>query len=199
MVQGNSARRKELAANRRQDQKEEKSRKKGGAARATPVEARARLLDWAGSDKCLMLAWTEDATGEKNVCQSYFRTGSCPRKRCRLSHDDTISFRLTGVPGDFDESVVAEHLPPMVSAQLEMVAAGGKLSYDKNLRTQRREKNTLLFVEYKGELVYDAENPVVFQSWAEATSGAHKAADAAVPVDVPAAKAPLSENEDKPK
>ena len=52
--------------------------------------------------------------------------------------------------------------------RLERVAAGGKLSYDPNLRTQRRGKSALLFVEYRGELVYDAYNPSVFQIWAEA-------------------------------
>ena len=44
MVRGNSARRKELAARRRQDRKDEIARKRAGTARATPVEARARIL-----------------------------------------------------------------------------------------------------------------------------------------------------------
>ena len=45
MVQGNSDRRKELAVGRRKDRKAEKARKEAGTVKATPSEARSRLLD----------------------------------------------------------------------------------------------------------------------------------------------------------
>jgi len=46
----------------------------------------------------------------------------------------------------------------------------GQLAYDANLRTQRGDKSPLQSIEYKGELVFDAENSVVFENWAKATT-----------------------------
>ena len=240
MVQGNSARRKELAQGRRQDRKKEIARKKAGARCATPIEARARLLHFAnmnGATDDELRAWVSvecssaEQSGRKDVCDAFWRTGSCSRKRCRYDHSESIAF-LTGVP----ESSVAEvevvdavkengeekkaeeqeeemavrgrkkrggggkrrskkHssassssnsskqsgngcdcLPAMVCKPLSSVQAGGHLAYDTNLRTQRRTKSTLQFVEFRGALVFDAYCPGVFASFAAAATSATKAA-----------------------
>ena len=237
MVQGNSARRKELAQGRRQDRKKEIARKKAGARCATPIEARARLLHFAnmnGATDDELRAWVSvECSSEKDVCDAFWRTGSCSRKRCRYDHSESIAF-LTGVP----ESSVAEvevvgavkengeekkaeeqedemavrgrkkrggggkrrskkHssassssnsskqsgngcdcLPAMVCKPLSSVQAGGHLAYDTNLRTQRRTKSTLQFVEFRGALVFDAYCPGVFASFAAAATSATKAAAA---------------------
>ena len=227
MVQGNSARRKELAAGRRQDRKDEIVRKTQGAFRATPTEARARLLHYAGrlesstgSSTDLMVAFVakslvaDSNSTEKDVCQSWFRTGSCPRKRCCLSHDATIS-HLVGVPEIAGESslpssdaapdeggrggkgsrkgnkgkkgskkksstttTTIQALPPMDCVPLSEVNAGGKLSYDKKLRTQRRQKSNLMFVAFGNELVFDSLNPYVFARWSDAVKEASSVAAA---------------------
>ena len=105
MVKGNFERRKELAARRKADKKAEAERKSQGALRATPVEVRARLLHDAQlqgvSDEELQ-AWVvapppEDGTSRKGLCDDWWRTGFCSQRRCRLSHEDTIS-HLRGVP-----------------------------------------------------------------------------------------------------
>lgn len=166
MVQGNSARRKELAAGRRQDRKDEIERKKGGAARVTPVEARARLLDFGAKNntKSSIIAWYVDPSVEKAPawCAVHFRDGACPRgKRCKLSHQDSIA-HLAACP----LAAFAESLPALVRGQLEDVQAGGQLVYNSKIRTQRREKSTLYFVEYNNALVFDFENPHCFEEWA---------------------------------
>ena len=165
MVQGNSARRKELAAGRRQDCKDEIERKKAGAARVTPAEARARLLDFGtkNSTKSSMIAWsvTPSSSSASCWCAAYFRDGSCPRgKRCKLNHEESIAHLAC------PSAVFAETLPALVRGQLEAVQAGGKLVYNSKLRTQRREKSSLYFVEYNNALVFDAENPHCFEQWA---------------------------------
>ena len=52
------------------------------------------------------------------------------------------------------------------------------MAYDTNLRTQRRTKSTLQFVEFRGALVFDAYCPGVFASFAAAATSATKAAAA---------------------
>jgi len=165
MVQGNSARRKELAVGRRQDRKDEIERKKSGAAMVTPAEARARLLDFGtkNSTKSSMIAWsvTPSSSQAPFWCAAYFRDGECPRgKRCKLSHEESIAHLACPL------AAFAENLPALVRGQLEAVQAGGKLVYNSKLRTQRREKSSLYFVEYNNTLVFDAENPHCFEQWA---------------------------------
>ena len=193
MVQGNSARRKELAAGRRQDRKDEISRKASGARFATPLEVRARLLHYAGQNKREALVGfveSPDACQKKKVCDQWWRTGCCSKKRCKLSHRHTIC-HLEHVPdkgrdgaaegtgkkkknskskrkknrGETKEQNNRESLPAMIRMPLEQIKAGGKLSYDKKLRTQRRQKSSLLFVAFENELVFDAFNPTVFVRW----------------------------------
>jgi len=169
MVQGNSARRKELAAGRRQDRKDEIERKKAGISRVTPVEARARLLDFGAknSKKSSMRAWSVSPSENKAPawCAEYFRCGSCPRgKRCKLSHEESIAHLSQPAEGGCAE--FAESLPALIVGQLEQVQVGGKLKYDSKLRTQRREKSSLYFVELDNVLVFDAENPHCFEQWA---------------------------------
>ena len=104
MVKGNFERRKELAEKRKEDRKAEVERKKAGAALATPVEVRGRLLHdakVAGATDDL-LAWvaapaSDDDQTRKDVCDSWWRTGFCALKRCRLSHEESIC-HLRGVP-----------------------------------------------------------------------------------------------------
>ena len=48
---------------------------------------------------------------------------------------------------------------------LAEVEVGGHLRYDRNLRSQRREKSSLLFVAFCGRLVFDFSNPAVFASY----------------------------------
>lgn len=90
MVKGNSARRKELAARRRQDRKDEISRKKAGPSCATPIEARARILEWCSRSEANAIAWVAVETG-KDVCEEFWRNGECRSKRCRLSHENSLS------------------------------------------------------------------------------------------------------------
>ena len=67
--------------------------------------------------------------------------------------------------GETKEQNNRESLPAMIRMPLEQIKAGGKLSYDKKLRTQRRQKSSLLFVAFENELVFDAFNPTVFVRW----------------------------------
>lgn len=57
-------------------------------------------------------------------------------------------------------------LPAMDCVPLKTVDAGGQLEYDRNLRTQRRKKSPLLFIAFRGELVFDKFNPEVFARYA---------------------------------
>ena len=57
-------------------------------------------------------------------------------------------------------------LPAMDCAPLKTVDAGGQLEYDRSIRTQRRQESPLLFIAFRGELVYDKFNPEVFASYA---------------------------------
>ena len=107
---------------------------------------------------------------KKKVCDQWWRTGCCSKKRCKLSHRHTIC-HLEHVPdkgrdgaaegtgkkkknskskrkknrGETKEQNNRESLPAMIRMPLEQIKAGGKLSYDKKLRTQRRQKSSLLF------------------------------------------------------
>lgn len=199
MVRGNAARRKELAAMRRQDRKDEVARKKGGASRATPIEARARILAFCAeaqrrgrqdgsSGGQNARAWVVAKDGGKDICEAWWRHGECGSKRCRLSHETTLA-HLTGMPdGSAAEGGAAigavrgskkrggrrqrdnAALPPMLCVPLSDVHAGGKLRYDAKVRTQRREKSDLLFVEVSGALVFDKFNPSVFAQWAASST-----------------------------
>ena len=93
MVAGNAARRKELAQRRKEDRKQEVERRRGGLARASPVEARAYLLQTAKSSNnaSQLLAYAVDDRTGKAICEPWFRVGTCRRKRCRYSHSLTIS------------------------------------------------------------------------------------------------------------
>ena len=73
MVQGNSARRKELAVARRQDRKNEVARKKAGASKATPVEARARILHHVSLSKedTSAIAWCSIEQGKIFVTHGF--------------------------------------------------------------------------------------------------------------------------------
>jgi hypothetical protein len=95
MVKGNAQRRIELAERRKAESAEEKERRAAGALFATPAEARARLLHDARGAEGRLLAWVT-AEGP-SLCESWFRTGACPLRRCRHAHTDTISL-LRGVP-----------------------------------------------------------------------------------------------------
>jgi hypothetical protein len=195
MVRGNAARRKELAALRRQDRKDEVARKKGGASRATPIEARARILAFCAEarrrgQEDSARAWVVAKDGsKKDVCEAWWRHGECESKRCRLSHESTLA-HLAGMPLGSAVGGAAsdggsggkkksgrrqkDHaaLPPMVCVPLAEVQAGGKLRYDAKVRTQRRQKSDLLFVEVCGALVFDKFNSSVFALWAAATTTA---------------------------
>ena len=63
-------------------------------------------------------------------------------------------------------------LPAMDCVPLKSADAGGQLAYDRTLRTQRRKESTLLFVAWRGELVFDAANPSVFARYAGAAPAA---------------------------
>lgn len=169
MVQGNSARRKELAAGRRQDRKDEIERKKAGVARATPAEARARLLDYSArrDARGSMIAWSAApaSRGAPAWCAAFVRDGACPRgRRCKLRHATSLAHlaRPATRPAAF-----AEALPALARARLEAAPAGGKLVYDGKIRSARREASPLYFVECEGALVFDAEDPRCFALWAE--------------------------------
>lgn len=95
MVKGNAQRRVELAERRKLEGVEEKERRLAGPAAATPAEVRARLLSDARGAEAGLVAWV--VTEGKLFCETFFRTGACPLKRCKCAHDATIA-HLTGVP-----------------------------------------------------------------------------------------------------
>ena len=168
-IAGNGARRKELALGRRLDRKAEKERKKSGPLRATPGEARSRLLDYSKKMGVCMRAWVEDQIAGKNakrLCGLYFRGGECPQKKCKFSHDAGLAKPLLAAANQGGCSL-SPSLPPMVLMDLHEVDAGGKLAYDKTVRTQRRTKSLLCFVELEEECVFDFENPTVFSEFVE--------------------------------
>jgi len=159
MVQGNSARRKELAAGRRQDRKDEIERKKAGVTRATPAEARARLLDYSArrDARGSMIAWSAApaSRGAPAWCAAFVRDGACPRgRRCKLRHATSLAHLARPAPR---HAAFAEALPALARARLEAAPAGGKLVYDGKIRSARREASPLYFVECEGALVFDAE------------------------------------------
>jgi hypothetical protein len=98
MVKGNKERRQELARRRNDEKAAEVERRKLGPAFATPAEARARLLSDArgGAAEAELVGWIVSPGGREG-CESWFRTGACPHRRCRFSHDASIS-HLAGVP-----------------------------------------------------------------------------------------------------
>lgn len=102
MVKGNYERRKELAERRKQDRVDEKQRRTAGPISATPTEVRARLLsdaqkDENGDGESELVAWVVIGGATKLFCEDYFRTGSCPTKRCKFCHDVSIA-HLQGLP-----------------------------------------------------------------------------------------------------
>lgn len=183
MVKGNQDRRKELAQRQRDDKRGEIERKKGGPELATPSEVRARLLSdlkLTGASDGTLWGWClpKPAPGEsisKSLCASWFRTGSCTFKRCRFSHEHSIS-HLSGVPAapekaadgdDADPKGGSLALPPLECRFLRDCDPGGELVYDRTLRTHVRMPHTLLFIQSGEQLVYDFEHPHVFASYAE--------------------------------
>lgn len=108
----------------------------------------------------MLFAWTTADSG-RDWCASYFRSGVCDHKRCRFFHTDS------GLTRSIVSDTQSESLPPLQKVPLETIKPGGKLVYDRNLRTQRREKSCMYFVEYGEELVYDFEDEGVFERWVE--------------------------------
>ncbi|GMH52602.1 hypothetical protein TrLO_g10368 [Triparma laevis f. longispina] len=108
----------------------------------------------------MLFAWTIADSG-RDWCASYFRSGVCDHKRCRFFHTDS------GLTRSIVSDTQSESLPPLQKVPLETIKPGGKLVYDRNLRTQRREKSCMYFVEYGEELVYDFEDEGVFERWVE--------------------------------
>lgn len=202
MVKGNRDRRKALGMRRKEDKLAESSRKRlGGAMMATPAEARARLLSdtrcggrdstSGGMGEEALRAWATKPEGGKDVCEHWWRSGQCPLRRCKYAHQDSIA-HLSGVP-DVDETGGGDDgsrissvssagtttsprgvLPALVEMPLRAVKAGGKLQYDRNLRTHVRQDSTLLFVAMGQELVFDAFNPGVFAAYVAKRANAAK-------------------------
>ena len=98
-----------------------------------------------------LTAWVSapDPRG-REVCALHFRIGECRSKRCKYSHAVCLS-APSPPPGG------RQSLPSLSRVDLAAVDPGGELVYDKNLRTQRRAKSRLLYVEFEGALVYDFE------------------------------------------
>lgn len=94
-MKGNAQRRIELAERRKAESIEEKERRAAGVLFATPAESRARLLHDARGAESRLFAWV--ITDGPSLCESWFRTGACPLRRCRHAHTDTIA-ALQGVP-----------------------------------------------------------------------------------------------------
>eukprot|EP00729_Bicosta_minor_P008653 gene8654-31633_t len=180
MVKGNAERRKELSKLRRDGKKAEGERRKGGASKATPGEARARLLSDAmrvkGTENGL-IGWTMvDAAGEgdsvqnarsnaeavKLMCASHFRTGYCELRRCKHEHTESIS-HLKGVPPPVGDG--SEGFAPIAQKPLKQCSAGGREVYDYVLRRGIFQSSPIRFVEWNNELVFDAEYPEVFAAY----------------------------------
>jgi hypothetical protein len=224
MVKGNAVRRKELAQRRKDDKKEEIERKQAGPKRAIPAEARSRLLsdarlaELAGHPMPPLTAWvisSEKADGtaaDKDVCESWLRTGSCALRRCKASHEMTVS-HLQGVPStagstdDEEEEGEEEeeegrggsgggsslHLPALETRDLRLVDPGGMLAYDRTLRTHIRGSNRLIFVASGDVLVFDHANGKVFAAYVERQQAAAEAvAAAAMAAAVAAGEAQLA-------
>jgi hypothetical protein len=143
MVKGNAERRKMLAERRKLESAEEKVRKTRGPLCATASEVRARLLSDARGSEAGLIAWVVCDGAVKNFCETYFRAGACPLKRCKASHLETIS-GLEGVPEcteDADASFPALHTLP-----LRMADAGDSLEYDRTIRMNVRRRCLVLCV-----------------------------------------------------
>lgn len=194
MVKGNADRRRELAQKRKDDKKDENARKTSGALRATPAEVRARLLSDAraagGAGEAQLTAWvlaapTADGIQAKELCESFWRTGACPRKRCRGDHTDSIA-HLRNVPSagaaeteadDGDASGTARGmLPALVALPLRAAEPGGALVFDRTMRGPVRQENRLYFVALADTLVFDVAHPEVFAGYADRHAAAAAAA-----------------------
>jgi hypothetical protein len=68
--------------------------------------------------------------------------------------------------GDDEFDANGGSLPAMDCMPLKNVDAGGQLAYDRNVRSQRRRESKMLFVAFRGNLVFDAANPEVFVKYA---------------------------------
>lgn len=197
-MKGNKERRKELSQKRKEGKRDEIIRKKSGPANATPEEVRARLLSdfhirrGEGIVDPELIAWVvltepEDGTtnGRKNICESWLRTGSCPLKRCRHSHDITISHLVNSSSitlEDEGEGLRFEAgLPPLTTQSLHTVEVGGGLSYDRNLRTQVRTVSLLRFISQSSRLLFDYADPTVFATYVEEQSRTTNACKAFIP------------------
>ena len=119
-------------------------------------------------------------------CAMYFRTGTCPAKRCKYGHTTTImdtsdnstsAFGLSLLPSPSplpeDEQQCSQPLPPMIQKPLAAAAdAGGGLVYDPKVRTKVRRESTLLFITWDNVLVYDFCDGRVFAAYAAAATNA---------------------------
>jgi len=202
MVKGNAQRRLELTERRKQEQVEERERKQRGYVAFTPGEARARLLSDAraasgpsAEDELIAYIVAPEHDG-KLFCVDFWRTGSCPLKRCKFAHDDSIS-HLQGVPADGDDASAAgaataaaaaaasRGMPAMFTAPLRSVDPGGAFVYDKVIRMQVRTVSPLRFVALGKQLVFDFQNPSVFARYCESRAAVGAASAAAKTPDLP--------------
>jgi hypothetical protein len=207
MVKGNADRRRELARLRCEEQRAELERRALGPEYATPAEARARFLSDAkakGSDESDLIGWVitasedGDCSRSKSVCESYFRTGACPLKRCKHGHETTISSRIgvpstrspessshlnLGGPAAFD--VTQGYLPALQPLPLRTCDAGGKMVYDRTVRRAVRQPQVLMFIEWEGQLVFDFANPKVYAKYCERNEVAPAATIQQEPSDLP--------------
>jgi hypothetical protein len=146
MVKGNAQRRIELAERRKLESFEEKERRLAGASYATPAEVRARLLSDArrGAEEVGLIAWV--ATDGKFFCEDYFRTGTCPLKRCKFAHDETIA-HLTHVPASSAPTVhslsrLTVPMPAVRGRRLQGTTNGGDASSARSVSPSRHSRTT---------------------------------------------------------
>jgi Zinc finger C-x8-C-x5-C-x3-H type (and similar) len=146
MVKGNAQRRIELAERRKLESFEEKERRLAGASHATPAEVRARLLSDVrrGAEEVGLIAWV--ATDGKFFCEDYFRTGTCPLKRCKFAHDETIA-HLTHVPASSAPTVhslsrLTVPMPAVRGRRLQGTTNGGDASSARSVSPSRHSRTT---------------------------------------------------------
>lgn len=162
MVKGNGDRRRQLAANQKEDKKTEALRKSSGTSH-TPAEVRARIISdmkTRSIPDSQVFAWVS-IEGDKKLCITHLRCGSCDVKRCRFSH----LFGLSHLDG---MEMVGEcvGMDPLQKVDLKSIDVGGTLSYDRIIRTQVRSSSNLCFIAISNELCYDYQDPNVFLNYA---------------------------------
>lgn len=158
MVKGNWERRAEMANKRREEARARKAAR--GAIHASGPEAIITRLrkDYNSSRAHLVLCWVsvtvsdsdgdEWESGRKPICTQWFRTEYCENKRCRKSHEITISneFRV-----DFDP--LKQYEPQAVVIMMPMI----------ELKT--KDILSIKFISVDRVCVYDWSDPNVWSSW----------------------------------